>query len=78
MLERKYDDDDDDDGAFSQTESEGPPGLDSSSSGDDLQDYQAGSRSFSTLRSNMKTESIKRFPVLQCSDELDGFFAVIW
>ncbi len=25
MLERKYDDDDDDDGAFSQTESEGPP-----------------------------------------------------
>ncbi len=47
MLERKYDDDDDDDGAFSQTESEGPPELDSSSSGDDVQDHQAaGSRSF--------------------------------
>ncbi len=33
MLEDKYDDDDDD-GAFSQTVSEGPPALDSSSSGD--------------------------------------------
>ncbi len=38
MLEHKYDDNDDGDGAFSQTESEGPP--DSSSSGDDVQDDQ--------------------------------------
>jgi hypothetical protein len=30
MLERKYDDDDDDKDAFFQTESEGPPELDSS------------------------------------------------
>jgi hypothetical protein len=40
MLEGKYDDDDDDDGAFSQTESEGPPELDLSSFGDDIQDHQ--------------------------------------
>jgi hypothetical protein len=40
MLERKYDDYDDDDGVFSQTESEGPPELDSSSSGDDIRDHQ--------------------------------------
>jgi hypothetical protein len=46
MLERKYDDDYDDDGAFSQTQSEGPPELDSSSSGDDVQDHQAGLQSF--------------------------------
>ncbi len=36
---KKYDDDDDD-GAFSQTDSEGPPDLESSSSGDDIQDHQ--------------------------------------
>jgi hypothetical protein len=40
MLERKYDDDYDDDVAFSQTESKGPPELDSSSSVDDAQDHQ--------------------------------------
>ncbi len=40
MFKRKYDDDDDDDGAFSQTESEGLPELDSPSSGDDVQDHQ--------------------------------------
>ncbi len=37
MLECQYDDDDDD-GAFSQTDSEGPPDL-VSSSGDDIQDH---------------------------------------
>jgi hypothetical protein len=42
MFGRKYDVDDDDDGAFSQTESEGLPELDSSSSGDDVQDHPAG------------------------------------
>jgi hypothetical protein len=40
MLEHKYNDDNDNDGAFSQTESEGPPEVDSSSSGDDVQDHQ--------------------------------------
>ncbi len=40
MLECKYDDDDDDDGAVSQTYSEGPPELESSCSGDDIQDHQ--------------------------------------
>ncbi len=39
MLEHKYDDDDDD-GAFFQTDSEGLPDLESSSSGDDIQDHQ--------------------------------------
>jgi hypothetical protein len=79
LLKRKYDDDDDYDGAFFQTESEGPPKLDSSSSGDNVQDHQAaGSRSVNTPRCNMKTESIKRFPVPKCSDELDGIFAVHW
>jgi hypothetical protein len=40
MLERRYDDDNDDDGAFSETESEGPPELDSSCSGDDVHHHQ--------------------------------------
>jgi hypothetical protein len=40
MLKRKYDDDDDNDSAFSQTEPEGQPKLDSSSSGDYIQDHQ--------------------------------------
>ncbi len=40
MLEPKYDDEEDNDGAFFQTESEGPPELDSSSPGDDIQDHQ--------------------------------------
>jgi hypothetical protein len=39
-LERKYDDDYDYDVAFFQTGSGGPPKLDSSSSGDDIQDHQ--------------------------------------
>ncbi len=39
MLGRKYDDNDDD-GAFFQTDSEGPPDLESSFSGDDIQELQ--------------------------------------
>ncbi len=39
MIKRKCNDDDDDD-AFSQSDSEGPPDLESSSSGDDIRDHQ--------------------------------------
>jgi hypothetical protein len=67
MLEHKYDDDYDDDGTFSQTESEGPPELDSSSSGDEVQDDQAGSRSiqYSSLQhENGEYQALSRAAML--------------
>jgi hypothetical protein len=61
MLEHKYDDDNGDDGA--QTESEGPPELDPSSSGDNIQDHQTGSLSFhysSSQHENREYQALSR------------------
>jgi hypothetical protein len=68
MLESIYDDDNDNDGAFTQIESDGPPDeLDSSSSGDNVQDHQAGSRSFqysSSQHENGEYQALSRAAIL--------------